>query len=665
MRIAILLAGICLSISSVRAQQPMELTIVGDPTNHQLSWNTTSNYHYHVDCSPDLYVWAWTGLSVSGTGSRVTYGFMSNSEKLFYRVRATADPNSGGFLVKPEENDTINQIDGVCFAFDLSGFSSLPDRIRIFEREYDTGDTWNFIGSIEAFDERMGERYVRGSAVWLPQEQGEHEVQAVAVDSSGTVLAAAVRRIMISEQAAPNISIVSGPSTPSSTAVDLAEAFELDYGDTVRRVEFYDNGVLIGTATQEPFEDTVLDRQGNEVQLLKGQHSIVVRAYDYTGAYGESGAYGVEVTGGNARPEITVTGPQSGLVVVEGDAFTIQYDPPTDPDGASNLAKVVASRYIIPYAVTNPTRFPEEVIAQDIAAPFTSLTVDTAGWDPGTYTIKVVAEDVSEEQSYHHYFRVEVKSSSAATFAADLLEEIADEQSVTLSNQKFIGREQSSGIFQNAQSFVSASVSQWQIDSGVLLTTGDFDLWDDGDYSESEGPQLSAQGDFDLENRVAGVQTQDAAILEFDVFCPNGQLEFEYQLGSEEYDEYVGGGIGYDDVFNDAFMVIVDGAIVTLTPDCAGIVAVNTINNGNSTNGEVPIRNRHLFMDDDDDIDPDDNLTNQIEYDGMTVKLKAHVFVPPQSSHHVRIIVTDVNDGIFDSGLFIEGESLRTVVPTP
>jgi hypothetical protein len=651
MRLATLVAAVGLSMSVTYGQQSMEVEIVGSATNHKLSWKTTSNYYYHVDCSADLYVWAWTGLSVPGTGSRVTYGFISNSEKLFYRVRVTADPNSGGFLVKPEENDTINQIDGVCFSFDLSGLSSLPDKIRIFERDYNTGDTWNLIGAIEAFDARMGESYVRGSAVWLPQQQGEYEVQAAAVDSSGTVLETAIRRITISEQAPPTISIVGGPSTPSSTSVPLDYSFEFDHDNTVRRIEFYDNGVLIGTATQEPFEETVLDRQGNKVRLLKGLHSIVARAYDYTGAYGESSAYALEVTSGNSRPEITVTSPASGLVVVEGDTFTIQYDPPTDPDGVTDLASVVDSRFIIPFADTNSPKRPETTIAEDTSSPFTALAVDTTGWDPGTYTIKVVVKDVSLESSYHHYFRVEVKSSSSAIFAADLLAEMADEQSVTLSNQKFIGREQSSGTFSNGLTY------QLQMDSGILLTTGDFALWDDGDYSSSAGLQLSAQGDFDLENRVSGVQTQDASILEFDVYCPNGQLEFDYQFASEEYDYYVGG-------YNDAFMVIVDGAIVTLTPDCAGIVAVNTVNNGD-TNGRYPPVNRHLFMGDDEDIDADNNLPYQVEYDGLTVRLMAHVFIAPQSTHHVRIIIADVNDGILDSGLFIETDSLRTVVPNP
>jgi len=657
----ILILAFCLCGALAQAQVPMDPSIVGDKTNHELSWNTSLNYFYQVDCSVDLQTWVWTGLEAAGTGSRLTYGFMSTSDKMFYRIRASVDQNNGGFLIEPQQDDTINQIDGVCFAFDLNQFSTLPSKIRIFERDYNSGDPWNLIGSITAFDERqipaesIDEKFFRGSAVWLPSTQGDYEIQAAVVDSTGAVIASVIRRITIAQKQAPTISIVSGPTT-SASSIRLDGSFNLNPGDTVRRIEFYDNGQLIATATQEEFEDNVLNLQGEIVRLLRGAHSIVVRAYDSTGAFADTAPYAVTVTGGNARPSLTVTAPATDLSVVEGDSFDIEYDQPTDADGFGDITSVRASRFIIPFASSNDDDDPEEIVAEDSSAPFDDLTIDTTGWDPGTYTIKVVAIDSTSTDSYHHYFRVEVKSSESADFVGDLFAEIADEQSLTLSDLRFIGREVSSGIFQNGQSFVPTSLSQWQIDSGVLLTTGDFSIWDDGDTGfynsrdqDEKGLQLSARGDFDLENRVAGTQTQDATILEAEVFCENGQLEIEYQFGSEEYDEFVG-------QFNDSYMIIVDGAVVTRSPGCADIFAVNTINLD---------ENRHLFMGDDEDIDPNGTLTNQVEYDGLTIRLRAHVFVEPQSTHNVRIIISDVNDGILDSGVFLESESLRTTTPTP
>jgi hypothetical protein len=103
----------------------------------------------------------------------------------------------------------------------------------------------------------------------------------------------------------------------------------------------------------------------------------------------------------------------------------------------------------------------------------------------------------------------------------------------------------------------------------------------------------------------------DAAVLEFDVFCDNGQFELEFQFGSEEYVEFV-----FDEVlpgcFNDSFLVLVDDVVVSLTPDCTDIVAVISIHpaiteeesDPNCLQEDLAALRGHLYLDDDDDIDP-------------------------------------------------------------
>lgn len=51
----ILVFILCASFS--RAQVPMDPRIVGAAANHELSWNTSLNYFYHVECSLDLQTW--------------------------------------------------------------------------------------------------------------------------------------------------------------------------------------------------------------------------------------------------------------------------------------------------------------------------------------------------------------------------------------------------------------------------------------------------------------------------------------------------------------------------------------------------------------------------------------------------------------------------------
>jgi hypothetical protein len=645
------------------AQAPIEVEIVGTAANHQLSWTTTVNYNYQVFMSPDLETWIDTGIAEQGNGSTITYGLMSTADKLFYRIHETADPYNGGFLVLPGNNDEVDLIDGVCFSFNLDVFSALPAKIRIYQRDYNSGDPWEQIGQITDFDEIDGIKFVRGSAVWLPDAEGEYEIQAAAVDGTGTVIASAVRHVTVGSNQAPSITITSGPTTPSAlrqAVIFTAIATDAD-GDDVRRVEFYDNGILIGTdATPDEtspgvfeFGDDIQDIEGNYYDLLKGTHDITAKAFDSRGAIGETAsASQYVITGGNSRSTIAVTSPANGLIVTQGQSFTVVYTE-GDPDGASDIDEVEA------YDIVT---FDGDI---DTASPFDDFTIDTTGWEPGSHTIRVVTRDVSGDESYPLYLTVFVRTGSGATFAETLVASIVDEATAAPSAEIFTGVEASSGLFE------SGFDSGLELDSGALLTTGSFIIWNGGDadtyagenmdegYDSNFGINNEEPGDPDLEVRVTGDTTFDAASLEFDVFCSNGQLELEFQLGSEEYIEWVGD-------YNDGFMVTVDGVLVTLVPDCSDILAVNSVHPEIST--EFPAINEHLYLDDDADIDPRVDPVNQpeqVEYDGMTIRLRAHAFVTPNTTHSIKIVIADVDDDTRDSGVFIGESSVRTIAPQP
>jgi hypothetical protein len=679
----ILILAFCLGGSLARAQVPMDPSIVGDKSNHWLSWNTSLNYFYQVDCSIDLQTWVWTNLEVDGTGSRETYGFMSNADKLFYRIRANTDPNNGGFLVLPEDNDEVDLIDGVCFAFDLNQFANLPAKIRIFQRAYDSGDHWEQIGLITDFDEIDDIKFVRGSVVWLPEEPGDYEVQATAVDGAGGVMASAIRNVSVGSNQAPTITITSGPTSPSATAQPavFTATVEDDDGDNVRRVEFYDNGILIGTdttptATGNPdvfeFGDNIVDREGVSYDLLRldddsgtpedeSIHQITARAFDSRGAIGETATFfPVDITGTtvNARPEIEVTNvPNGRLVVGQGpNAFTIDYDA-TDADGLSDIAGVEAYDIL------------EGAFGDHLStSPTGSLVFDTSLWDFGTYTLRVVARDQASDESYPLYIEVYVSSGLAETLAANVVDGVT--ATIVEDSERFVGVEESSGVFTDGED------SGLEFDSGALLSTGAFANWNTGNRDDGGSFDVlwNSAGDQELEDRVAGRVTNDAAALEFDVYCANSQLEIEFQFGSEEYLEYVAED-AETGCYNDAFMLTVDGVFVSLVPDCSDIVAVNSVHpaipweDSDCLPVDVDLdeKNEFLFLgeeDLDDAIDPQ-NSSIRVEYDGMTIRLRAHAFVTPGESHHIRLVIADVDDAQWDSGLFIRESSIRTIVPTP
>ncbi len=53
-------------------------------------------------------------------------------------------------------------------------------------------------------------------------------------------------------------------------------------------------------------------------------------------------------------------------------------------------------------------------------------------------------------------------------------------------------------------------------------------------------------------------------------------------------------------------------------------------------------------------------LYRNLRYDGVTRKMVAQTYVTPYKKYHLKIIIADVSDNIYDSGVFIEDRSLTS-----
>ncbi len=639
------------------AQQPIEVEIVGDADNHHLTWTTTQNFNYQVEASPDLENWIDTGIAEPGTGGPITYGFISNAPKWFYRIKETEDPYNGAFLILPFHNQEVAMIDGVCFSFDLHVLPDFPDRIRIYQREYDSGDPWEQIGLITEFAERKDVKFVRGSVVWIPTTEGEYEVLAVAIDNQDNAVASETRRVIVGENLPPEITITDGPPSPSATAqaAVFETSFVLPDNEPLTRVEFYDNGVLIGSDRSDPFGADIVDLDGERYSLLRGVHNITARAFNARGAIGDTAVpFVVEITGGNARPSVDeITSPIGSLIVQQGQTFAVSYSV-SDADGANDLARVEAKSLQEGGGST----------VTDSSTPFSGLTMDTTDWQPGSHTIVVRAFDNSGAFSYPATFTVFVQTAAGPTFAEQLVANIVDGITVAPSGETFDGVEESSGIIEEGIRF------GLQMDEGIVLTTGLFSLWNNGNQFSDAGYPWYTPGDDRLRDRLSGgnpnYSTHDAAALEFDLFCENGQLEFEFQFGSEEYLKYV-------QLFNDGFLVTVDDVIVSLVPDGEDIASVDSVHAYVSPlvhdkGMEIDANRDHLYLDNNDDIVPTvspEDLNNRVEYNGMTIKLRGHVLLEAGRSYKFRIVIADAQDEFLDSAIFIARDSIKTINPQP
>lgn len=203
-----------------------------------------------------------------------------------------------------------------------------------------------------------------------------------------------------------------------------------------------------------------------------------------------------------------------------------------------------------------------------------------------------------------------------------------------------------------------SGTSEMAITQGLVLSTGLVDLIASPNNTSNASHSYSNPGDAQLNSLASPTVTYDACILEFDCLPIGDTLLFNFSFGSEEYMEYVSttpGGI------NDVFGIFVSGPGINDTINAAALpngTAVSIFNvNANS--------NSTYYYDNGDGngsgTAPDGAY---IQYDGFTTNLTAFAVVIPNSTYHFKIGIADGGDGIFDSGVFLEAFSFKSLLGT-
>lgn len=237
---------------------------------------------------------------------------------------------------------------------------------------------------------------------------------------------------------------------------------------------------------------------------------------------------------------------------------------------------------------------------------------------------------------------------------AGLVQNVLLGSGVTVSNISYNGAAISIGQFDGSACNVGLA-------SGVVMTTGT--VINTGAGDGPHGPNNNGGAGFDngtpglglLSNLIGGTATYNAAVLEFDFVPYSDTVRFNYVFGSEEYPEYVGSQ------FNDVFGFFISGPgipggqqnIARLPNGQA--VAINNVNAG---------ANAAFFVNNGDGSQaPMNSSPNFIQYDGFTRVLTAESQVQCGQTYHLIIAIADVGDGILDSGIFLEANSLSSATP--
>lgn len=251
--------------------------------------------------------------------------------------------------------------------------------------------------------------------------------------------------------------------------------------------------------------------------------------------------------------------------------------------------------------------------------------------------------------------------------ASNLISNIFLGNGVDVSSITYSGQPISVGYFTGGTQAVG-------LDRGIVLTTG---------LVETANANLSQFGSNEngsvfANNNVGGFVpgfdpdlTPLAGGALFDItsytitFVPTSDtLRFRYCFASEEYPEFA------CSAYNDIFGFFIQGPNYPTPTNIARIpgttlpVSINNIHPDNSTPGNpCPPVNAQYYIN-------NTGSNNQPTYDGRTRVFTAEAIVVPCQTYTIKLVIADVGDGAYDSGVFLEAKSfgtgaLRTVLATP
>lgn len=244
------------------------------------------------------------------------------------------------------------------------------------------------------------------------------------------------------------------------------------------------------------------------------------------------------------------------------------------------------------------------------------------------------------------------------TKSAFELTQILAGSGIQIMNASYYGSMSDVGI----SAFSNGQTTNLGLSSGVVISTGRAMDIPQPAISFSGFNNGLLVGDSLLSSLAGGFASYNTGYLEFDFIPAYDSIELTFLFSSEEYTEYV------CSQFSDAVGIFLSGEYplgtffsnknIALVPNTTLPVNINTINQGSvgqygSSSGCVSLNYSSLFI--------DNAQGTSIVFDGFTVPLKAKANVIHGKTYHMRIAIADIGDGSYDSGVFLEAHSLKSI----
>lgn len=211
---------------------------------------------------------------------------------------------------------------------------------------------------------------------------------------------------------------------------------------------------------------------------------------------------------------------------------------------------------------------------------------------------------------------------------------------ITVSNIQYKGDMNALGIFEDSSGVTG-------FNRGIILSSGRVELFAGTNSRTNAGANFGRNFFFD-EDFITRTDMCDGALLEFDFVPLHDSIAFRFIFGSDEYPEFVGKN------FNDAFALLLKPKIGRAKPKNIGTLPNGTtvmINNVNAKkNAEWYVANDYFEA----------PLYRELEYDGLTKPIVAASKVIPGQPYHLKIIIADLGDCDYDSGVLLEALSFNS-----
>ena len=208
----------------------------------------------------------------------------------------------------------------------------------------------------------------------------------------------------------------------------------------------------------------------------------------------------------------------------------------------------------------------------------------------------------------------------------------------------------------NGIGYFEANGSSWPFERGLIMTSGDVNNAPGPEDETLSDGSFGWPGDADLEDAIPGLFTGDtnnASILEFDFVPVIDHISFDFIFAAEEYGTF-------QCTFTDAFAFLltdsggntINLALVPGTNDPISVLSVRD----DTYNAACPSVNEEFF---DKFYGPDGEnpLISPTDFRGHTVSMTAEADVIPNEQYHIKLVVADDGDTLFDSAVFLAAGS--------